>query len=78
MKTAKDIIALIDKNAMMRFEAEIQEDVSLTDQGFDSLDRVTLFFEIEERFGVKIPPTKSADMHSINDIVEFLNAEYYA
>ena len=78
MKTAQDIITLIDNNTMMQIKGEIQEDVSLTDQGFDSLDRVTLFFEIEETFGVKIPPTKSADMHSINDIVEFLNAEYLA
>lgn len=52
----------------------IDEYLPLRDQGLDSLDMVTLFFFLEERFAIKIPESAAMDLISLRDITEYLNS----
>ena len=43
---------------------------SLEDLGFDSLDKVTLLFELEKQFQLSIPDEEARSMRSVSNIVE--------
>lgn len=42
---------------------------SLADLGFDSLDTISLLFELESAFQVSIPDDKARSIRSVNEIV---------
>lgn len=52
----------------------LDDESPLRDQGLDSLDMVTLFFFIEERFAIKISESEAADLISLKDFVGYLNS----
>ena len=52
----------------------LDEASPLRDQGLDSLDMVTLFFFLEERFAIKIPENETVSLCSLKDIVGYLNS----
>lgn len=52
----------------------IDETLPLRDQGLDSLDMVTLFFFLEERFKIKISENVSVSLISLKDISGYLNS----
>jgi acyl carrier protein len=52
----------------------LDETLPLRDQGLDSLDMVTLFFFLEERFAIKIPENDAANLISLKDITRYLNS----
>ncbi len=52
----------------------LDEASPLRDQGLDSLDMVTLFFFLEERFAIKIPENETVNLSSLKDIVGYLNS----
>lgn len=43
---------------------------SLEDLGFDSLDKVTLLFELENQLQLSIPNEEASSMRGVRDIVE--------
>jgi acyl carrier protein len=52
--------------------AEFSLETPLEDLGLDSLDRLTLLFEIEEHFNVAIPDTTASKMRCGADILAFV------
>jgi len=55
---------------------ELDYSESLSEQGLDSLDLVTILFTIEEKFSIKIPEEdiNEGKLSSINSIVSYINA----
>ena len=47
-------------------------DSSLDELGFDSLDRITLLFELEKAYQVSIPDEAARSIRSVGDIAEGL------
>ncbi len=45
-------------------------DSSLQDLGFDSLDVITMLFELEKEFEISIPDEEARSVRSVRDIVE--------
>lgn len=52
---------------------QISLESSLPDLGFDSLDKVTLLFELEKQFQLSIPDEEVRSIHSVRDIVEAIS-----
>lgn len=50
----------------------LDPDISLMDQGVDSLDRSSVFLRIEDEFGVSISDQQIEELDTINKIIEFL------
>ena len=73
MKTVNDLLALAKDNQVFKLPANLQETVSLTDQGLDSLDVIMLLHEVETNFDVRIPQEQTSQLRSLQDIVNFLN-----
>ena len=53
----------------MTLTADLMEDL-----GADSLDAVELNMAIEDACGVQIPDEKIADMHTLQDMLDYVNA----
>ena len=49
----------------------LKDDVSLFEQGLDSLGRISLFFKIEEEYGITVADTDIDNLKSLNDILAF-------
>lgn len=45
-------------------------DSSLADLGFDSLDVVTMLFELEKEFEISIPDSEARSVRTVRDIAE--------
>ncbi|MGH9861928.1 MAG: acyl carrier protein [Candidatus Acidiferrales bacterium] len=55
-----------------RKPAEVRLESSFEDLGMDSLDRVTLLFELEQMFDISIPETEVQGIQTVGDIVHRL------
>lgn len=52
---------------------DIQPDMNLiTDLGIDSLTRITIFYEITDRFEVEVDEEVAATWNKISDVTEFI------
>ena len=51
----------------IRLDSDLQNDL-----GADSLDAVDLIMRIEDEFGVTIPDDEAQKLHTVKDIVAFL------
>lgn len=49
---------------------EIALDASLADLGLDSLDTVTMLFELETRLDIAIPDDAAKSVRTVRDVVE--------
>lgn len=54
--------------------ASITEASTLEELGLDSLDRVSLSFDLEEKYGVEIPEHRLATIVTVGDIVNEVQA----
>ena len=50
--------------------ARISLESSLQDLGFDSLDKVTLLFELEKQLQLSIPDEELRSIQSVGDVIE--------
>ena len=75
MKTIDDIRAMLQTNQMLTIPADIQENIPLTEQGFDSLDMIMLLHAVKEHFSVRISQEETPGLRSLQDIVNFLNSD---
>ena len=50
-----------------------QDDVNLSDQGVDSLDKASLFLNIEETYNIKISADEFMELNTIDKIVKHIN-----
>lgn len=71
--TREDIINTIKEADVMFSTDNLQDDINLADQGLDSLDAVTVYLLIEEKFDIKIPDTDLERVRTLNDIVDYIN-----
>lgn len=53
-------------------EGDIPADSTLESLGLDSLDTITLLFELEDRVGVSIPDDEARKIRTVGDIIEGL------
>ena len=51
-------------------EEKITLDSSLADLGLDSLDTITMLFELEEKFHVAIPDEHARSIRTVREMVE--------
>ena len=79
MISANDILDILGEGDIRIDINELNHNESLTDQGLDSLDMISLLFALEERFQIKIPEQDidQGKLNSINAIGEYLNTRIY-
>jgi len=74
--TVEKVIELLKSEVEARIDYDtLKTDISLTEQGMDSLDYLTFYLAVEEQFGVKIEETEMDKLRSIDDVIGFLNKE---
>jgi len=71
--TLQKIIALIVQELKIE-QNEVKVNVSFQDLGVDSLDMVQIIMKCEEQFGLEIPDDVAETFHTVNDVVEYINA----
>lgn len=73
--TSQDILDIMLQNEIRVDLEELDHSESLSEQGLDSLDLVTILFTIEEKFSIKIPEEdiNEGKLSSINSIVSYIN-----
>ena len=55
-------------------ESKISEDAKfIEDLGADSLDTVELIMQFEEEFNIEIPDDQAEELHTFEDIVEYIS-----
>ena len=52
----------------------VQESDSLESLGVDSLDAVTMMFELEEAFNISIPDEKGRSLRTVQEVIEGVRA----
>ncbi|CUI69799.1 phosphopantetheine-binding protein [Achromobacter xylosoxidans] len=67
------ISAILEANAAPATQ-EIRDDISLADQGIDSLSLFNILLILEEREGIKIPDEDLDQLISVQSIVQYLNS----
>ena len=45
-------------------------------QGIDSLDALSIFTQVEEKYGIQIPDEDFNKLDSVNDVVNYLNTHF--
>ena len=69
-KEVKDL--LVESINKLEFDA-IKLTDTLEDLGADSLDSVEIIMSIEEKYNIKISEDVFADIHTVQDIVNYIN-----
>lgn len=69
-KEVKDI--LVESINKLEFDA-IKLTDTLEDLGADSLDSVEIIMSLEEKYNIKISENVFADIHTVQDIVDYIN-----
>ena len=77
LATSRDILEIMLQNEIRIDIEELDPSESLSEQGLDSLDLVTILFTIEEKFYIKIPEEdiNEGKLSSINSIVSYINEQ---
>jgi acyl carrier protein len=66
---AQECIALIAKQKSIPPESITLESVLVEDLGLDSLDRVSIAFDLEEKYEIEIPESKLDQIKTVQDMV---------
>ena len=67
-QVAEECIALIAKQKSLPPD-DIRLDSTFDELGLDSLDRVSLAFDIEEKYDIEIPEDKLGQIKTVSDMV---------
>jgi acyl carrier protein len=74
--TVEEVIEVLKHEVEARIDYDtLKTDLSLREQGMDSLDSLTFYLAVEEKFGVKIDEDETDKLKSIDDIIGFVNKE---
>jgi acyl carrier protein len=73
-EATEDSVRLLLASFLKLEPARLQPDTRLEELGLDSLAAVELIFEIEERFGVRVPSERAAEFSSPRAIAEGVRA----
>ena len=71
---AKDIISCFEDAGIMIDLDKIDHEKDFDSQGIDSLDLINVYFQIEERFDIKIPEEDLPNLVTIAAIVSYMNS----
>lgn len=73
--TAQDIIEIVRELDLSTIKPEQQmfADVPLSQQGFDSLDKMNIFMLLEEKYEIKIPDEDFDDLNTFTMISDYIN-----
>jgi len=66
---AQECIALIARQKSIPPETITLESVLVEDLGLDSLDRVSIAFDLEEKYEIEIPETRLDQIRTVQDMV---------
>ena len=69
--TESELLDLIAKEAIIDRE-KLTRDATLEDLGISSLDVISMLFELEERWGVRIEEADMPEMTTLGEMVDFL------
>lgn len=72
--TVSDIQDVIKRSGAILDFHKLAPNSLLHESGLDSMDMMTLFLEIQETYRIRISDEDVANLNSINDIVDYLNA----
>jgi acyl carrier protein len=75
--TETDLIDIIASEATVE-RAELTRDAVLADLGIQSLDVISVLFEIEERYGVVIEEEEMPRTASLGEVIDYLLARINA
>jgi len=68
--TENDLLDIIAKESIID-RKELVRDAKLTDLGIESLDIISILFEIEDRYGVVIPDADLPKVETLGEIADF-------
>ena len=71
--TENDLLDIIAKESIID-RKELVRDAKLTDLGIESLDVISILFEIEDRFGVVIPDADLPKVETLGEFADFFLA----
>lgn len=71
--TAEEIKNIIEEADTMADMDTLVNDISLVEQGVDSLDMANIYLLLEEKYDVKIPDTELGMLTSVDAIVAYLS-----
>lgn len=71
--TIENIKDIINEAGALSNADDMAPDVSLNEQGIDSLDLVNVYLLIEEKYNIKIPDTDLNQVQTIESIVNYIN-----
>ncbi len=72
-----DVVAILrDMNLPGVYPDFLETDQSLLTQGIDSLDALSIFTQVEEKYSIHIPDEDFEKLASIDDIVRYVNQHF--
>ncbi len=71
--TESNIKSILDEVSSLVESSDLDINISLTDQGVDSLDLVNVYLLVEEKFEIKIPDEDIAQLQNISQIIDYVN-----
>jgi acyl carrier protein len=75
--TVQDVVDILrEMNLPGVYPDFLEADQSLLTQGIDSLDALTIFTQVEEKYGIRIPDEDFEKLDSIDDIVAYVNQHF--
>lgn len=69
----EDIVAVIRKANVVSDPDKLRDDITLDDQGIDSLGIFNVILLLQEKYGLEIPDEDMDPLVSISAIVDYLN-----
>lgn len=71
--TRDDIIGIIREAKVVESPEALRSDVSLTDQGIDSLGMFSVVLALQEKYAIDIPESDIDALNSIDDFIGYLS-----
>lgn len=72
--TMENVMKVIkSKDMNIKNPETLDPNIPFSDQGVDSLDQMSLIFQLEDEFSLKIPDGDTALLKTINAIIAYLN-----
>lgn len=75
--TSTDVVAILrDMNLPGVYPDFLETNQPLLTQGIDSLDALSIFTQVEEKYAIHIPDEDFEKLASIDDIVRYVNQHF--
>ena len=71
--TTQKVMAIIAEKLAVQPNT-IDGHVTLQDVGADSLDMVEIVMKLEEQFNIEINDEKAEELHTVNDVIDYVHS----